>query len=151
MELPQDRNDLLKLFAERDVEFLLVGGYAFGIHAYPRATGDLDHWLKIDPANAAKVMDALNAFGFGGVGLKAEDFLVPDQVIQLGVEPFRIDLMTSVEGVEWQEAEPNKLIIENNGLPLPVIGKNELIKNKLFTGRKKDQLDAQELQKQSKE
>lgn len=145
MELPQDFNDLLKLFNERKVEYLLVGGYAFAIHAYPRTTGDIDFFIKIDPENAEKILAALKDFGFGSLNLKAQDFLTPGMVIQLGVEPFRVDLLTSIEGVTWEEADQNKITIENNGLPLPVIGKNELVKNKLSTGREKDFLDVKKI------
>ncbi|MPM87690.1 hypothetical protein SDC9_134790 [bioreactor metagenome] len=146
MELPQDFNDLLKFFAERKVEYLLVGGYAFAIHAYPRTTGDIDLFIRITPENAEKILAALNDFGFGAVNLKAQDFLTPGMVIQLGVEPFRVDLLTSIEGVTWEEADQNKIIVvSDSGVSLPVIGKNELIRNKLSTGREKDLLDVKKI------
>lgn len=111
---------------------------------------NIDLFIKIDPKNAEKILAALDDFGFGALNLKVQDFLTPGIIIQLGVEPFRIDLLTSIEGVTWEEANQNKITIDNDGLPLPVIGKNELIKNKLSTGREKDLLDVKQIRELEK-
>ena len=104
METQPDFRELLALFSAHHVESLLVGGYALAFHGAPRFTGDLDILLRPDAANAQRILPALGAFGFASVGLTASDFERPDQVVQLGVPPVRIDLITSITGVSWDEA-----------------------------------------------
>lgn len=104
METQPDFKELLVLFNARHVEYLIVGGYALAFHGAPRFTGDLDIFVKPDSINAQRILHALEAFGFASVSLTASDFEHPDQVVQLGVPPVRIDLITSLTGVSWDEA-----------------------------------------------
>jgi len=104
MEMQPDFRELLALFNARHVEYLIVGGYALAFHGAPRFTGALDIFVKLDTANAQRILAALEAFGFASVGLTLNDFERPDQVVQLGVPPVRIDLLTSITGVSWDEA-----------------------------------------------
>jgi len=122
MELNRDFSEFIACFVARDVRFLIVGGYAVAAHGHPRYTKDLDVWVRVDSENARRIVDALADFGFGDVGLAAEDFLVDDVVVQLGREPQRIDLLTSVSGVEFDEAYTNRVVVEIGGFDVPVIG-----------------------------
>ena len=101
MEIQQDFRDLLALFNEHKVEYMIVGAYALAFHGAPRYTGDIDILVESETSNAQRIMVALNKFGFGSVGLKAEDFDGLDKVIQLGVPPVRVDIVTSITGVSW--------------------------------------------------
>src|SRR3990167_2749325 len=98
MEIQKDFKELLELLNSHRVKFLVVGGYALAFHGAPRTTGDIDLFVEPSPTNAQRVWEALKEFGFGQVGLKPEDFCQPDQVIQLGQPPVRIDIMTSLSG-----------------------------------------------------
>jgi len=104
METPSDFRDLLALFNAHGVEYVLVGGYALAFYGAPRFTGDLDLFVKPDAENAGRVSAAIERFGFGSAGLSAGDFSVPDKEVQLGVPPVRIDVMTSLTGMSWDEA-----------------------------------------------
>src|ERR1043165_9416263 len=99
MEPQRDFRELLELFNDRHVEYLIVGGYALAFHGAPRFTGDLDIFVKPEASNANRIMTALEAFGFGSIGLTASDFERPDQIVQLGVPPVRFDLIASISGV----------------------------------------------------
>ena len=147
LNLPQDFKDLLKILSDNQVQYMIVGGYALSLYAAPRATGDIDIFIKIDPDTAGRILKSLQEFGFGGLGITEQDLLTPDQVVQLGYPPNRIDFLTCIEGVSWEEAFQNQKYITMDGLTLPVIGKNELIKNKLSTGRLKDKADVESLRK----
>ena len=145
MELNRDFSEFIACFAARDVRFLIVGGYAVAAHGHPRYTKDLDVWVRVDPENARRIIDALDDFGFGGLGLAEDDFLADDVVVQLGREPQRIDLLTFVSGVEFDDAYSNRVIVEIGGIEVPVIGRAELRRNKLATGRLRDLADADDL------
>lgn len=145
MELDRDFSEFIACFAARDVEFLIVGGYAVAAHGHPRYTKDLDVWVRVDRANAERIIAALGDFGFGGLGLAVEDFLTDDVVVQLGREPQRIDLLTFVSGVEFEEAYENRVLVEIGGVEVPVIGRAELRRNKLATGRLRDLADVEDL------
>ena len=97
--LSKDFKEFVALLNAHGAKYLVVGGYAMAVHGRPRQTGDLDIWLKRDHGNALRVTAALQDFGFGGLGLSVDDFEIPDQVIQLGDPPFRIDLLTAIDGV----------------------------------------------------
>jgi hypothetical protein len=109
MEAQRDFSEWLALLNERKVEYLVVGAYALAFHGSPRFTGDLDVYLRPSIGNAHKVMGALAAFGFGSLGLAESDFTQEGQVIQLGAPPVRIDLLTSITGVSWDEADQGKV------------------------------------------
>jgi hypothetical protein len=145
MEVQPDFKDLLALFNARQVEYIIVGGYALAFHGAPRFTGDIDIYVKPDTANAGRIMKALEDFGFGSVGLKAHDFELSDKVIQLGVPPVRVDIMTSISGVSWEEALSGCVADKYGDVPVRYIGLNEFIKNRRATGRKKDLADLEAL------
>jgi hypothetical protein len=141
MEVQQDFRKLLELFNKNKVDYLIVGAYALGFHGIPRYTGDLDIFVKPDPSNAKNIMRALDEFGFGSTGLKAADFEKEDKVIQLGFPPVRIDIMTSITGVSWEQARLGRVEGWFGDLTVPYIGRNEFILNKRALGRKKDLAD----------
>ena len=145
MELNRDFSEFIACFVGHDVRFLIVGGYAVAAHGHPRYTKDLDVWVRVDRENAHRIIDALGDFGFGGLGLAAEDFLDDDAVVQLGREPQRIDLLTFVSGVEFDLAYTNRVTVRMGGLDVPVIGRAELRVNKLATGRLRDLADLEDL------
>ena len=145
MKIHQDFKDLLESLNANNVDYIIVGGYALAFHGAPRYTGDIDIYIKPEKANAQNAMRALKEFGFGSVGLKEEDFEKRDQVIQLGVPPVRIDLITSITGVDWDEALNGSESGRAGDIEVKYLGKVEFIKNKRLTGRKKDLADLEAL------
>ena len=145
MEVQQDFSELLKLLNEHNVKYLIVGGYALAFHGVPRFTGDIDIYVNPELKNAEHVMNALNDFGFGQTGLTEEDFTKPDNVIQLGVPPVRIDIITSISGVTWEEAYSGAVDGNYGDIAVKYIGVNEFIKNKRKTAREKDLADIEAL------
>ena len=145
MEVQPDFRDLLALLNEHKVEYLIVGGYALAFHGAPRFTGDIDIFVRPDTKNAARVLAALAAFGFRFPNLTAEDFENPNKVVQLGVPPVRIDIITSISGVSWEEAEAAKEPGTFGDVLVSFIGRQEYIKNKRSTGRKRDLADIEAL------
>lgn len=148
-QLFEDTRDLLAAFEDAGVAYLIVGAHALAAHGIPRATADFDVWVRPSEANAARVMAALLAFGapVAAHGVSAEDFVRPGTVYQLGLPPRRIDVLTAISGVEFDEAWASRLELEADGLRLPVLGRAALLKNKLASGRAKDLLDAQALRR----
>jgi len=145
METQPDFTELLALFNAHHVEYMVVGGYALAFHGAPRFTGDLDLLVKPDTANAQRILAALEAFGFALVGLTPSDFEHPDQVVQLGAPPVRIDLITSITGVSWDEAFAGRTAGRYGDLPVDYIGREQFIANKRATGRQKDVADLEVL------
>lgn len=145
MEVQQDFKDLLALFNAHKVDFMIVGGYALAAHGAPRFTGDMDIFVKRDAVNAKHIMAALDEYGFGSTGLSAADFESPDKVIQLGFPPVRVDIMTSISGVTWEEAYPARTEGQYGEISVYFIGRNELVINKRKMGRKKDLADLEAL------
>lgn len=141
MKLQKDIREFVALLLSRKVEFLLVGGYALAFHGAPRFTEDIDFLVLASPENAAKLAGLLVEFGFGDLGLSQDDFLEVDQVIQLGRAPNRIDLLTGISGVGWDEAWRSRIEVEFDGFRIPVIGKDALAANKQATGRPQDLAD----------
>jgi hypothetical protein len=150
MELDKDFNEFVELFLEHNVRFLIVGGYALAAHGLPRATGDLDAWVWINPENAQNIMRALNAFGFQNLSLTESDFSKEDSIIQLGYPPFRIDILTSIDGVAFDQAWEKKVVVELNGMNVPFIGRDDLITNKKAAGRPQDIADVSRLTSEDK-
>jgi hypothetical protein len=148
MEIRQDFKELLELLNTHKVEYVVVGGHALAFHGAPRYTGDIDILVKPDGGNAAKVMAALKDFGFGSMGLNADDFQTPGQIIQLGFPPVRVDIITSVSGVSWEEIFDGKAAGSYGPVNVSYIGRRELIRNKKATGRKKDLADVEALGEQ---
>jgi len=143
----QDFRDLLLAFTGSRVRFLVVGAYALGVHGVPRATGDLDLWVEPTPENAALVHGALMRFGAPLEDLKIADFAVPNLIFQFGVRPSRIDVLTAISGVSFEGAWPSRVELTVEGLKVPVIGRDDLIRNKRATGRPKDLLDVEALER----
>lgn len=146
METSKDFEEFFGLLNSSDVRYLVVGGYAFAVHAKPRFTGDMDIFVDSEKTNAEKIVKVLEKFGFGGVGINVEDLTSPDQVIQLGYPPMRIDLLTSISGVTFIQAWKNKVSGKYGEQRIYFIGKEDLIKNKKASGRRRDLLDLEDLE-----
>jgi hypothetical protein len=147
MRLNKDWRELLASFNSNEVEYLVVGALAVAFHGFPRYSADLDVLVRPTKENAGRVMRALTEFGFGNAGICATDFLSPGTVVQLGVEPNRIDLLTSISGVTFEEAWATRADAEFDGIVVRYIGRDALLRNKEQTGRAKDLGDAEELRK----
>jgi hypothetical protein len=145
MEAQQDFKELLELFNANNVEYVIVGGYALAFHGAPRYTGDLDIFVKPGEENARRIMKALEDFGFGSVGLKASDFMYRDKVVQLGVAPVRVDIITSISGVTWESAIAGAVTGKYGDVAVFYIGRDEFIENKRSIGRLKDLADLEAL------
>lgn len=147
MTLHKNIREFIELCLSRKVDFLLVGGYALAFHGAPRFTEDIDLMVLVSPENADRLSGVLQTFGFGNTGITREDFLEPDQVIQLGRAPNRIDLLTGISGVTWEEAWASRTPVTLDGLEIHSIGKAELMRNKQATGRPQDLADLARLRK----
>jgi len=145
MEVQKDFRELLELFNAHKVEYLIVGGYALAFHGVPRYTGDIDIFVKPDTENALRILKALDEFGFGSLDLKEEDFRSPNKVVQLGYPPVRIDIITSISGLSWDEAYEERDKGKYGDVPVYYIGLNHYILNKRASGRKKDIADLEAL------
>ncbi len=145
MELDRDFSEFIACCEGRDVRFLIVGGYALAAHGHPRLTKDLDVWVRPDPRNASAVVMALEDFGFGSLGLTADDFSRPDAVVQLGRAPKRIDLLTSIDGVSFEQCWSDRYVLEVDGHPVPFIDRLNLIVNKRASARLQDLADVEAL------
>ncbi|MCF8151783.1 MAG: nucleotidyltransferase [Burkholderiaceae bacterium] len=143
--LSRDFKEFVALLNAHGVDYLIVGGYAMALHGRPRNTGDLDVWIDRDTENAARLMQVLEAFGFGGLGLSQQDFETREHVVQLGYPPFRIDLLTDIDGVEFAQAWPRRETITHKGVPLQFIGLEDLKANKRSVGRPRDLDDLDQL------
>jgi hypothetical protein len=145
MEVQQDFRDLLALFNAHRIEYIIVGAHALAYHGVPRYTGDMDILVRPHPENAKRIIEALDEFGFGSLGLVAQDFTAPDRVTQLGVAPVRIDIVTSITGVSWGEAAAGRVQGNYGDVVVYFLGRQEFILNKRALGRKKDQADLEAL------
>lgn len=143
--LQADFRDFLKLLNAHGVEYLLIGGYAVGYHGYPRATVDLDVWIDRTPGNAARVMTVLTAFGFSDPVLTTELFLKEDQIIRMGTPPFRIEMSTTISGVDFTTCYARRIDARIDDLPVRVIDLASLRRNKRASGRFKDLDDLENL------
>jgi len=132
---------MLSALCEEKADFLIVGAYALAAHGHPRATGDIDIWIRASEENAKRVWRALMRFGCPLFDLKLDDLKTPDLIFQIGVEPRRIDIVTSITGVEFDEAWPDRKEIEIEGLKIAAIGRSHLLKNKKAVGRPQDLAD----------
>jgi hypothetical protein len=146
MRLPPDLKEFVELLNSEQVEYVIAGGWAFGFHARPRFTFDLDIFIRPTAENAARMVNVIRRFGFGSLGLAASDFLQTEQVVQLGQAPNRIDVLTSLTGVEQDEAWQTRQAGSLDGIPVFFLSRSTLIKNKRSTGRKRDQADLDELE-----
>jgi hypothetical protein len=144
--LNRDFKEFVALLNAEGVEYLVVGAYALAVHGRPRYTGDIDVWLAPTQSNAERVLRVLDRFGFGGLGLTRDDFTRADRVIQLGYPPARIDLLTGIDGVAFDDAYPRRVTVELAGAALSVIGVDDFKANKRATGRHKDLGDLESLE-----
>lgn len=144
--LDADLRELLALFNTHRVEFLVVGGHAVAFHGYPRFTEDLDLYVRPVADNATRILTALDAFGFGELGLVRDDFIADDRVIQLGRAPNRIDLLTRLWGVDFQDAWSRRVAGTLDEIPVSMLSREDLIRNKRATARPQDLADAAALE-----
>jgi len=147
MALSKDWREFLELLNSRGVDYVIVGAQSLAFHGRPRYTGDLDIFVWPTPDNAQQLVEILNQFGFAQAGFKETDFVKPEQMIQLGRAPSRIDLLTSISGVPTEEAFATKVSATIDGLPVFILGKDALIRNKRAVGRPQDLADLDFLEK----
>jgi hypothetical protein len=141
----QDFVEMLSALSEAGADFLLIGAHALAAHGRPRATGDLDIWVRPTLENASRVWAALLRYGAPLHEISLVDLRTPGVVFQIGIVPSRIDLLTSISGVEFDDAWNNRITISVSGVSIPTIGREDLIRNKLAAGRPRDLADAAEL------
>jgi hypothetical protein len=151
MPLNKDWREFLELLNSNRVEYLVVGAFAVAFHGFPRYTADLDLLVRPTEDNAQRALLALSEFGFGKLGIQAADLCSPGMVVQLGVMPNRIDLLTAISGVSFEEAWATRSEAELDGVATHFIGRAALLRNKQQTGRAKDLGDAEELRKRTTE
>lgn len=147
MDLDENFREFVALLARHDVQYLVVGGYALAAHGYPRATGDFDAWIRTSADNARRLMKVLAEFGFGEVGITEGDLTSSDCVLQLGYPPNRIDLLTRVSGLEFEDAWERRMHVSLDGIDVNFVGRDDLIVNKRATGRPQDIVDVLRLTK----
>lgn len=145
IQLPQDFKEFLQLLNSKGVEYLLVGGHAVAYFGYPRPTGDLDIWLAMSPENAEQVVEALSEFGFATQNLRRELFLKENQIVQMGVPPMRIDLLTTISGLNFAECYSRHISAEIDDITVAMISLDDLKTNKAASGRHKDLDDLENL------
>lgn len=143
----EDFYDFLQALVGEGVRFLVVGAQALSLHGAPRATGDLDVWIERSPANADRVWRALEAFGapVEALGIGKSDFTTPEQVVQIGVRPRRIDILTDLTGVTFEQAWDDRVVVPMERVEVPFIGRSTLVRNKRATGRLADRADLEAL------
>ena len=144
--LNQDFKEFIQSLNANQVRYLVIGGYAVALHGYPRFTKDIDIWIEMTPENADRMLLALTQFGFVSLDLKPDDFMTPDQVIQLGYPPSRIDLLTTPDGVDFETCYTARLETEIDGILVNFIDIENLRRNKKASGRLQDLADLENLE-----
>ncbi len=145
ISLAEDFREFLRLLNSTGVEYLLVGGYAMAVHGHPRSTGDLDLWIAIDASNAERTAEAVRRFGFDMPAVNADLFRQPGKVVRMGVPPLRIGIITTATGVDFPTCFGRGLRCDLDGVPVRVIGREDLLANKRAAGRAKDLADVEAL------
>ena len=145
IRLPQDFKDFLKLLNSKEVEYLVVGGYAVSYYGYPRSTGDMDVWVAVQPENIQRLIEVLSEFGFSRETLPTSLFLEKDQIIRMGMPPIRIEILTSISGVDFNECYHSRNVDTVDGVQINLINLDDLKKNKKAAGRHKDLGDLENL------
>ena len=145
MVLSKDFREFIELLNAHNVQYLVVGGYAVAFHGYPRYTRDIDVWVRLEMSNAQKLLCALEDFGFGSLELKIEDFMDSEQVVQLGYPPNRIDILTGLEGINFEKCYAARIEVISEGTKINFIDLESLKKNKRATGRHQDLADLEAL------
>lgn len=143
--LPPDFKEFLKLLNDHNIKYLLIGGYAVGYHGYPRATNDMDIWIAIDSENAELMIKVLKEFGFDTPQLSKDLFLEENKILRMGVAPMRIEILTSISGVNFEECYQQKVVDEIDGIQVDIINLEQLKINKKASGRHKDLDDFENL------
>lgn len=146
MQLPDDFKDFFRFHNEAGVDYLLIGGWAVGFHGYPRATADMDVWVACEQANAKRIVQALNLFGFSHDEATESLFTQPGFVVRLGMPPMRIEILTQISGIEFATCRNRSETLTVDGIEIPVISLPDLIANKKASGRPKDLADADALE-----
>jgi hypothetical protein len=141
----KDFKEFIELLNANKIEYLIVGGYAVGFHGYPRYTGDIDIWINPDTKNIKKMPKVLEEFGFASSEVYENDFKNKENIFRIGNPPYRIDIMTEIDGVTFQDCYPNKIEKEIDSTEMNFIGYSDLLKNKKASGRKQDLLDLENL------
>ena len=144
--LNQDFREFIQSLNDNGVRYLVIGGYAVALHGHPRYTRDIDIWIEMTPDNAANIVRALEQFGFGSLGLKTADFVTPDQIVQLGYPPNRIDLITTASGVDFADCYTARVAVKVDGVLVSFIDLENLKRNKRASGRLQDLADLENLQ-----
>jgi hypothetical protein len=144
-KLQTDLREFIALMNSHRVEYIIVGGHAVAFHGHPRFTGDIDFLIRTAPENAKRMLSVLNAFGFGSVGITERDLLEPGRIIQLGQPPNRIDILTSISGVNFDTAWGSRVSTVLDDQAIDMIGWHELLQNKRAAGRQKDLADVEKL------
>ncbi len=147
MRLQKDLKEFIECFNSSKVEYLVVGALAVSWYGFPRYSADVDLLVRPSSENAERILQALGNFGMGSLGLSSENFRMPGKVVQLGVEPNRIDLLTSITGVSFEDAWESRASGTLDEIPVQFIGREALVRNKEATGRAKDRIDAEELRR----
>lgn len=145
--LNPDFLEFIAFLEEEKVDYLVVGGYAVGLHGFPRYTGDIDFFVAVNEENSLKILRVFERFGFGDIGIVREDFLKHDHVVEIGREPRKIQVLTGIDGVEFDECLPQKVEVRIGGQIVKFIGRADLLRNKAAAGRAKDLIDLDELKK----
>lgn len=145
MKLGKDLREFIELLNSRRVEYIIVGGHAVAFHGHPRFTGDIDFFLRPSRENAELLIGVVMEFGFANTALSPDDFMRPNTVVQLGYPPNRVDLLTSISGLDFEEAWSSRLAGELDGFPVYFLGWDALLKNKRASGREKDLADVSKL------
>lgn len=144
-KLQADLKEFIALLNSHRVEYLIVGGHAVAFHGHPRFTGDIDFFIRMTPSNVQRLLAVLDDFGFGSLGITERDLLEPGRIVQLGQPPNRIDILTSISGVDFDSAWESRVEATLDDQPVIMIGWDELLRNKKATGRPKDLTDVGKL------
>ena len=142
----KDFKEFAELLNSHGVEFLVVGGYAVGVHGHPRYTGDIDFWIRAEHDNAVRLLAAVAEFGLTTVNITVEELITPGKVFQLGRQPYRIDILNTIDGVNFPECYPRRVTVKLDGVPVPFIGLDDLKTNKKASGRLRDLADLEALE-----
>ena len=145
MRLPPDFKEFLRLLNDNDVQYLVIGGYAVSYHGYVRTTEDMDIWVAVHPENAQKLVSSLKAFGFSDPALAPDLFLQKPKIVRMGYQPMRLEITTSISGVDFNECYQSRIVGELDGVQFNVINLENLKKNKKASGRPKDLVDLEKL------
>jgi len=147
MELNKNFKEFIELLNEHKVKYLVIGGYAVNFHGYPRYTKDIDFWFWTTEPNVEKLIEVIKDFGFGSLKFETADFMEPENIIQLGYEPYRIDLLVDVEGVDFEACYDRRTEAELDGVMVNFLSIQDLIEAKKKAGRLQDLADAEQLEK----